>query len=550
MAVFRLELSGSLMGVLGILLLLAIVLTVMIVIQRSLGGKDDPATGGADVIAYLVLALAMGVAGFALAELASTAFPGDRFVFDPADELATALSALVVSTPFLIYFWRRQAARREAHPESAGWTLYLSLIELVFMTAFVIVAVLFLNGLVSDETTATWPGVVIFGAILVFHDLAARRTPPLSDAGETQRVLGSAVALIAGGIGLAGVLVAAMSWLYETLGGEPGLEEFHPWLAMLIVGAPVWWYRWVRPWPAKPAVPRITWSVIVALFSMLVALGAVTAVGVVVVQYLFADTPAAGEHFELVPIALGLLLAALPVWLVHRRLLGDDPTEPVQFYRYALAALGLGTAVATAIGLTIIALDRDLIVGGSADDVLAVATVLVAGLVVWLVFGRTASEADVGRPIPTWPRRIYTLGVGLIFSLVAAGALITTIFIVLQRVFDAGGSASLLEPLTIFVFTGAAGWHLIYTYQSERATTRTATDMVAPFEVTIICSHPGMISNRFPRQAKLRVIYRDDDAGRIDEEMAEEIAAAVGNRTSFVWVDQDGFRVAPQRPAN
>ncbi|HSM44234.1 MAG TPA: DUF5671 domain-containing protein, partial [Acidimicrobiia bacterium] len=147
-------------GTFGIVLLLAIVLTVMIVIQRSMGGKDDPSTGGTDVVAYLMLALAMGVAGFALAELASTAFPGDRFVFDPAEELATSLSALVVSTPFLIYFWRRQAARREAYPESAGWTLYLSLIELVFMTAFLIVTVLFLNGILSDETTATWTGVV------------------------------------------------------------------------------------------------------------------------------------------------------------------------------------------------------------------------------------------------------------------------------------------------------------------------------------------------------------------------------------------------------
>jgi hypothetical protein len=352
MATLHLELSGPLMGALGPLLLLAIVLTVVIVIQRSVNDKGDPSAGGADIVGYLVLALAMGVAGFALAELASTAFPGDRFVFDPAEELATSLSALVVSTPFLVYFWRRQAARREGHPDSAGWTLYLSLIELVFMTAFVIVAVLFVNGLVSGESTSTWPGVVVFGAILIFHDYAAHRTPPLSDAGETQRVLGSAITLITAGIGLAGVLVEMMSVLFEGMGGDAVGDGLHPWLAMLIVGAPLWWYRWFRPWPDKPTVPRLTWLVLVAFVSLVTALGAATVIAVVVAQYVLTDTPPAGQHFEVVPVALGLVGAAVPVWLVHRRGLGEEPADPVQFYRYATAALGLATAVSTAVPAT------------------------------------------------------------------------------------------------------------------------------------------------------------------------------------------------------
>jgi hypothetical protein len=33
----------------------------------------------------------------------------------------------------------------------------------------------------------------------------------------------------------------------------------------------------------------------------------------------------------------------------------------------------------------------------------------------------------------------------------------------------------------------------------------------------------------------------------IDDAMAEEIVAAVGNRSSIVWVDEDGFRVGPAR---
>jgi hypothetical protein len=65
--------------------------------------------------------------------------------------------------------------------------------------------------------------------------------------------------------------------------------------------------------------------------------------------------------------------------------------------------------------------------------------------------------------------------------------------------------------------------------------------------VTIIASHPGMIATRFPEQARLKVIHRGDDAGTIDDETAEAIVAAVNNRPSLVWVDEDGFRVAPMR---
>jgi hypothetical protein len=51
----------------------------------------------------------------------------------------------------------------------------------------------------------------------------------------------------------------------------------------------------------------------------------------------------------------------------------------------------------------------------------------------------------------------------------------------------------------------------------------------------------------FPEQARLRVIYRDDDSGVIDDEMAARIVEEVGTRSSIVWVDADGARVAPVR---
>ncbi len=534
------------MSVLAGLLLLAVGLTVVIIVQRSLGSKSDPSDSGADVVAYLLLALSVGVAGFSLARLASTAFPGERFVFDPAEDLANALSALVVSLPFAVYFWRRQARRRESYPESPGWTLYLSLIEMVFTTALVIVAVLFLNGLLTDESASAWTGVVVFGGIFALHEYAVSKTPPLSDAGELRRVLGSAIGLVTGAIGLAGVLIAAVSAGYEAIGGGRVADSFHPFVAMLVLGGPLWWYRWARPWPTEPSVPRLTWSVVVTVGSLFAVLGAVTAIAVAGLQYVFAETSPAGQHFELVPVALGMTLAAAPIWAVHRASLGAKNADTTQLYRYTMAAVGFATAVITVTALTIVAFDRALIVGGGSDVVVGLATVLVAGLVVWRVFEPAATVIDRDRSAVSWPRRIYTLGLGAVFGLVAAGALIAAVFVLLRRVLATPADGSLLEPVSILLYTGLSSWYLLRGYQRDRESPGAAEKLV-PFEVTIICSHPGTIATKFAKEAKMRVLYRADDAGRIDEAMADEIVAAVANRPALIWVDEAGFRVAPKR---
>lgn len=529
------------------LLLVAGVIAVVVVgaTQRSNKGRED--SGGSEIVPYMVLALAVGVAGFALADLAATAFPGERFVFDPAEDLATSLSALVVSAPFVVYFWGRQAERRQAHPGTAGWALYLAGIELVFVTALIVTAVLFINGLLTDEPATAWPRAVVFGAIVVFHELAARQTPPLSDAGELRRVIGSALGLITAAAGLTGTIAGALAAAYEGASGvAPWDPGFEPWAAMAVVGLPIWWYRWLRPWDAPPAVPRLTWSASSAVIALATAVGAATAILVQVVEYITTSTPPAGQHFEPLPVTLALVFVGVPTWLAHRRTLHDVKGSPLAIYRYAMAALGLATSVPMLIALTLIALDRDLLVEASALNIITLTTVLLVGLAVWLVYERRATAAE--GPERSWPRNIYTLGVGIIFGLVAAGALITTLFVLLRRLLGAAGTGSLLEPTVTLVYTGLAAWYLLAGYFRGRAAAPTDTVVIAPFDVTVVCSHPGLLATKFPDEARLRVLYRGDDAGVVDEGMADEIVASVANQSCFVWVDQDGFRIAPIRP--
>lgn len=527
-----------------LLVLGVIVLVVVLAIQRSMNKSEDKGDG-ADIVAYLVLALAMGVAGFALAELASTAFPGERFVFDPSQNLATSLSALVVSTPFLIYFWQRQTRRRARYPASAGWAVYLAVIEIVFLTAFVVTTVAFINGLITEESASAWTGTLIFGAIVVFHEYAARITPPRSEAGELRRVVGSAIGLITGTIGITGVITALLAAGYEALGDATAVDPgYHPWLAMLIVAAPIWWYRWLRTWDGEAGLPRLAWDVIVSVGALATALGSATAIGVEAVAYVFTDTPPAGQHFDSLPVTLALVLVGVPVWLVHRRGLASEDGNALRFYQYTMAAIALATAVSMATVLTISTLDRSLIVGAAASDIVTFTVVLMAGLVVWLVFERRVTAGE--EAAPSWPRKLYTLGVGVVFGLVAAGALIATIFIVLRRVLDGTDTAGLIPAVSTFVYTALVAWYLLHAYARDRVVTPTA-ERIAPFEVTVICSHPGSLAARFPDEARLKVWYRGDGTGAISDDMADEIVTAVANRPSFVWIDADGFRVAPRR---
>jgi Domain of unknown function (DUF5671) len=531
-----------------LLVLLAIVLAVVAVMQRVMGKSPQKPGEGADIIPYLLLALAMGVAGFALADLASTAFPGERFVFDPASELATSLAALVVSVPFAVFFWRRQARRRLLHPSAVGWALYLSLMELVFLTAFVVSAVQFLDGLFSDGPLQAWTGTVVFGAMVVFHEIATDRTPPHtdSDAGELPRVLGSAIGWVTVVVGLAGTLGQGLLALaYESL-TETIAVEWSPWVAIAVVGVAVWVYKWVRPWPGDLGVPRLSWATMVSIGSLSAALGWATAIGVLFIQYLFSEAAPAGEQFENLPMFAAIALVGLGSWLWHRRPLGEARSNALRAYEYAMSGIGLISSVSLAIALTVTVFEGDLIVGGDSGDVMSIAFSLVVAILVWRFFDGRWRRGEPEFEATAWPRRIHNLGLGILFGLVAAGSLITSIFVLLRRVLDGAGQGSLLTPAATLIFTGLAAWYLLAAYVRDRVYAEDE-EVIAPFDVTIVTSHPGLVATRFPKQARLTVIHRGDDAGVIDDEMADSIVAEVANRPSLVWVDQDGFRVAPKR---
>ena len=166
----------------------------------------------------------------------------------------------------------------------------------------------------------------------------------------------------------------------------------------------------------------------------------------------------------------------------------------------------------------------------------------------WLAFWTRASNFPRETEASSTPRRVYLIGMSVILGLVSAGALIAVLVIIFQRLLDTGGTESIMIPISLFAFAGLATWHLLRVNAADRELIG-SEETLTPFSVTLICSHPGMVSARFPDVARIRVIYRSDDVGVIQDDMADEIVAAVSNQSSIVWVDEDGFRVAPARSA-
>ena len=534
--------------VFGIALLLAIVIGIIFGIRFLAGRRKDEPSADLDLIAYALLAIAVGVATFAVAGLARAAFPEDTFIGTTGEQVATSLAGIVVAGPIAVFLWQRQAKRRHLFPENAGWPIYLAVIEAIFMTATVVSAFNLVNWAIGDGNRAVWTDLVVFGGVVILHEWAAHRTPPGSDAAGLPRVVGSVVGLIPTAIGATAVLVWVFEQIYGSLFATVAGIELGWAVSLVIVGAPVWWYRWWRPWPGEPKGPRKVWLVVAAVTALAITLGSVVASAIMIVTYVFGDPMAAGDHFSPTPVFLSMFIVGLGVWSIHRRGLGQERTTSLRAYEYIMAAISLSFLVGSATALSALAFGEFAIVGpADASIPLSIVVLIVVSLTVWWWYWSKAQHAPREEEAPATPRRVYLLGMGVISGLTAAQALIATLVILFQRVFDAGGSMNTLAvQASLFVFSGAATWHLLRVNAQDRELLG-REEVVTPFALTVVCSHPGPLATLVPKAATLRIVYRGDEDGVIDESMAEEIVTQVGNKSSIVWVEAGAFKVAPAR---
>jgi hypothetical protein len=357
--------------------------------------------------------------------------------------------------------------------------------------------------------------------------------------------MGSAVSTVALVVGAIGTLSWLFSEAYESLGGavtvppEPAIP-----LALTLAAAPIWAWRWLPAWKEESTAFRNLYLSFLSALSFLIATGAVVTIIAVLLSFLFGQGGPAETQFDTYPTALSFALAGGALWVHHRRRIGVARSGALRGYQYGMTAAGLAALIGFTVALVDLVFARRLAGGDTGEDLIFLGCSVVAAGLVWQWFWRRVQEAPRETEVRALQRRMYLLGMAVITGLTAAGALIASLVVVFRAVLGEGGdmSESLRIPLTLTLVSGLAAWHLYTHVRTDGAALRRTE--AKPFSVTIICSHPGPISTLFPKEATVRVLYRADEVGVIDETMAQAIVSEVGGRPSLVWVDDGGFRLA------
>ncbi|MET0564884.1 MAG: DUF5671 domain-containing protein [Acidimicrobiia bacterium] len=531
----------------GVVFLLVVGGVIALVVRAVRGRDKQDEDGGLDLIPYLLLALFVGAAGFSLAALARASLTPDRLIGRPTGELAGALAGLVVAAPIAYFLGRRQARRRKSFPETPGWPVYLAIVELVFLTAFLAAVAQVAGFLSGDGDRADWTDLVIYGGIVGFHWWAERRERPMGDIGDLPRLVGSGVALVALTIGLIGTLEWLFSIAYDALSELDDVPDPAVAIALAVAGAAIWAWRWLPAWDEEPNVLRNFYVGFVTAFSLTMAIGAGVSMIATLLTFVLGDGGPAGDHFDDLPLSMAFVISGAGLWYHHSHRLGPGRTGARRGYEYAMAAAGLGALVGSTTALVEAAFTPTLAGTNSSATLITIASAVIASGWVWLAFWGKAQAAPRAEEARSLSRRVYLIGMAIVLGLTAAGSMIAVLVVVFRTVLGEveASAGSLRVPITLTLTAGVATWHLFDQIRADSAGRERTVSR--PFAVTVICSHPGTLSTRFPEEATVRVLYRGDDVGMIDDEMASAIVAAVDGRSSLVWVDESGFRLAATR---
>ncbi|HSK06259.1 MAG TPA: DUF5671 domain-containing protein, partial [Acidimicrobiia bacterium] len=463
LAVLRPVVRGIGMILLGPILFLAVVgglIVLGVKVWRSRGEPDQE--GGLDLIPYLILALAVVVAGFSLARLTRASLTPDRLAGRPIGELAGALAGLVVAGPIVFVLWRVQAKKRTGFIRNPGWPIYLAAIEAVFLSTFFVSVGQFADAVTNTALTPQWTDLVVYGGIVGFHWWAAIRETPFGDVGELPRLIGSAVSAVVLTVGATGTLTWLLSEAYESLGGSVTVPEPAITLALLVTAGPVWAWRWLPVWEGEPGVLRNVYLAGVTALSLLMTIAASVTIISVLISFLAGQADPAERHFDIYPAALSFAIVGGALWIHHRGRIGDERGGALRGYQYAVAATGLAALIGFVVALVDLVFSPRLAGGDTGQALIALGCSVVAAGAVWAWFWRKVQAAPRADEIRCLPRRMYLLGMAVITGLTAAGALIALLVVVFRAVLGEGEDVfdSLRIPATLTVASGLAAWHL------------------------------------------------------------------------------------------
>ncbi|TAK81086.1 MAG: hypothetical protein EPO16_00290 [Dehalococcoidia bacterium] len=408
---------------------------------------------------FAATGIAMIIAG------ALEAIAGRVLISDRRDTLSVALAFVSVGTPAWLFFAMLAQRSMRDHPvesRSQARRLYLGVarvIAVALITANAVTAGRMVAGL-QPFAGSPWGYLTAWIAVWSLHTRVAASEPAET---TITRLLERFTAYFGAALGLflllggaSAVLRAPVAEAYdrafrETLVRSDWTEPLSSGAVILLVGAALWGWHWVRQLARRDRLTTL-WRTQVFIFGALLGVTlALVPSSLVLYATLewFLGKPgadSAATQFSLVPSAAATCIIGLASWGYHRAVLTEagaagEYSGPERVYRYVLSGAGL---VTVALGVaTLIALAADAM--GSAglefvrgpgwwrNPLVRALSLLLVGVPLWLRywFG-SQREVQGGRDDRAAPsRRVYlflAVGVAVLALLISLTALLYRMF--------------------------------------------------------------------------------------------------------------------------
>ncbi len=497
----------ALASLLPTLVLVGIVVGLIALVRRREGGEGLSAAAVRQFFLYVVAFVALFVASGGVHALLAALLPGSDLLVDDPAPAAFALAAVITGAPVWLLFLRLGARSAGEQPGDV-WSssLYLYGVLAVSAALFAGFAIALLGGLLDlDARPEVIGGVVAWGAVWGYHWRlhAAQGAPDERDEWSmalrrlyfyATSALSFAVMLAGAGVLLATVLDAAYGALFTTsIVGSAGAfnaESLRIGASLALVGAPAWWWHWLR---ASSGDER-SWIRQWLVYGLGVFGGTATAVafgamllGRALYWALEPQSRGVAQELEVAPVAVAGLTASMAAWGYHawiaRKEEGLGPgTQGMRAYRHLMAAVGLGTLSVGTISLIAV------LIGLASPSVrvlvdqsrwwsaeLSVAlTALSVGAPLWAYqWRRLQREAETDEERHSLPRRLTIFTVFGASALSAMGAFIALLSTLLLRLFENDLTADVFYDarlaIAVLLTAGAVGAYYALVLREDRA---------------------------------------------------------------------------------
>ena len=514
-------------------------------------------TSAAEIVTYLILAVATLITTNSISSLLEIVMPGDGVLIAGAEDLALSLSTLIVAGVVAVALWIAME-RTTTDVARPARELYLAAVNVVSMVVAAIGAVrvlLWAVGVDGFEQSAL-ADVVAFGAAWFIHERLRRRPEELD---ELRQAAGALFGLALASGGAFRILFASFDAIVgsgQVIAGVDGFsEQLRIGLVLLVIGVPFFWWFWLRGLAGRPGGWRDAYAIIVSIGAWITAF---TALAVVFNRLAQVILGVADEASTSTSVSAAVAIVAGLVYWHHRPVLGQERNLPIRIVEYFFSAVGLIAGSGAVVTLAAV-LGDNLFGGGSVVDsdsriaIGALVVLILSALTVWRYWIKALLLADDPVEKASAPRRATILILRFGFFLVGAGALIVVLYVLLRAALD-GDASELADDLTVavplVVVSGLMVWHL------AEQRTKPVPGAVVPVEevavaparlgtVTVVATDPGPLPTMIQG---MRFLKRGDGIGTVDQERADEIVSALASITTsaaIVLVDGNGYTIVP-----